>query len=55
MDVHAENRGRPHQKVRLPVAPVMGRSFLTAGDPGTRVVGRRFNRSLVHTGVWRGF
>ena len=27
MDVRAENRGRPHQKVRFPAAPVMGRNF----------------------------
>ena len=24
MDVRAENRGRPHQKVRFPAAPVVG-------------------------------
>ena len=27
MDVHAENRGRPHQKVRFPAAAVVGRNF----------------------------
>ena len=27
MDVRAENRGRPHQKVRFPAAPVVGRNF----------------------------
>ena len=37
MDVHAENRGRPHQKVRFPAAPVVGRNFLTPGHPGVRV------------------
>ena len=37
MDVHAENRGRPRQKVRFPAAPVMGRNFLTPGHPGVRV------------------
>ena len=37
MDVRAENRGRPHQKVRFPVAPVVGRNFLTQGHPGVRV------------------
>ena len=37
MDVRAENRGRPHQKVRFPVAPVVGRNFLTPGHPGVRV------------------
>ena len=31
MDVRAENRGRPHQKVRFPAAPVVGRNFLTLG------------------------
>ena len=34
MDVRAENRGRPHQKVRLSAVPVMGRNFLTQGRPG---------------------
>ena len=34
MDVRAENRGRPHQKVRLPAAPVVGRNFLTQGRKG---------------------
>ena len=37
MDVRAENRGRPRQKVRFPAAPVMGRNFLTPGHPGVRV------------------
>ena len=37
MDVRAENRGRPHQKVRFPTAPVVGRNFLTLGHPGVRV------------------
>ena len=37
MDVRAENRGRPHQKVRFPVAPVVGRNFLTPGHSGVRV------------------
>ena len=37
MDVRAENRGRPRQKVRFPAAPVVGRSFLTPGHPGVRV------------------
>ena len=37
MDVRAENRGRPHQKVRFFAAPVMGRNFLTQGRPGVRV------------------
>ena len=37
MDVRAENRGRPHQKVRFPAAPVVGRNFLTPGRPGVRV------------------
>ena len=37
MDVRAKNRGRPHQKVRLSAAPVMGRDFLTQGRPGVRV------------------
>ena len=37
MDVRAKNRGRPHQKVRFSVAPVMGRNFLTQGRPGVRV------------------
>ena len=31
MDVHAENRGRPHPKVRFFAAPVMGRIYF---DPG---------------------
>ena len=37
MDVRTDNRGRPHQKVCFPVAPVVGRNFLTAGHSGTRV------------------
>ena len=37
MDVRTENRGRPHQKVRLPAAPVVGRNFLTPGHLGVRV------------------
>ena len=37
MDVRAENRGRPHQKVRFPAAPVVGEKFLTPGHPGVRV------------------
>ena len=37
MDVRAENRGRPHQKVRFSAAPVTGRNFLTQGRPGVRV------------------
>ena len=36
MDVRAENRGRPHQKVRFPAAPVVGRNFLTPGHRGIR-------------------
>ena len=37
MDVRAENRGRPQQKVRFSAAPVTGRNFLTQGRPGVRV------------------
>ena len=37
MDVRAENHGRPHQKVRFPAAPLVGRNFLTPGHPGVRV------------------
>ena len=37
MDVRAENRGRPHQKVRFSAALVMGRNFLTQGRLGVRV------------------
>ena len=37
MEVRAENRGRPHQKVRFSAAPVVGRNFLTPGHPGVRV------------------
>ena len=37
MDVRAENRGRPHQKVCFSAAPVMGRNSLTPGHPGVRV------------------
>ena len=37
MDVRAENRRRPHQKVRFPAAPVVGRNFLTPEHPGVRV------------------
>ena len=37
VDVRAENRGRPHQKVRFPAAPVVGRNFLTPGHSGVRV------------------
>ena len=43
MDVRAENRGRPHQKVCFPAAPVMGRNFLTPGHPGVRVRNVRGN------------
>ena len=36
MDVPAENRGRPHQKVRFPTALVMGETFdpLASGCKG---------------------
>ena len=34
MDVHAANRGRPHQ---FPAALLVGRNFLTPGHPGVRV------------------
>ena len=37
MDRRAENRGRPHQKVRFSAAPVKGRNFLTPGYPSVRV------------------
>ena len=37
MDVRTENRGRPHQEVRFPAAPVVWRNFLTPGHPGVRV------------------
>ena len=37
IDVRAENRGRPHQKVRFSAAPVVGRNFLTPGYPAVRV------------------
>ena len=37
MDVRAENRGRPDQKVRFPATPVVGRNFLTPGRSGVRV------------------
>ena len=37
MDVRAENRGRPHQKVHFSAAPVMGRNFLTQGRLRVRV------------------
>ena len=37
MDVRAENRGRPRQKVGFPAAPVVGRKFLTPRHPGARV------------------
>ena len=37
MDVRAENRGRPHAKMRFPAAPVVGRNFLTPGHSGVRV------------------
>ena len=37
MDVRAENRRRPPPKVGFPAAPVMGRNFLTPGNPGVRV------------------
>ena len=37
MDVRAENRGRPHEKVRFPAAPVVGRNCLTPGHSGVRV------------------
>ena len=43
MDVHAENRGRLHQKVRFPQAPVVWRNFLTPGHPGVRVRNVRGN------------
>ena len=37
MDVRTENRGRAHQKVRFPAAPMVARNFLTPGHPGVRV------------------
>ena len=37
MDVRTENRGRPHQKVCFPAAPVVGRDFLTPEHSGVRV------------------
>ena len=37
MDVRAENRERPHQKVVFSAVSVMGRNFLTKGHPGVRV------------------
>ena len=37
MDVRTENRGRPHQKLFFPAAPVVGRNFLSPGHPGVRV------------------
>ena len=37
MDARTENRGRPHQKVGFPAAPLMGRNFLTPGHPSVRV------------------
>ena len=37
MDVRAETRGRPHQKVHVPAARVMGRNSLTPGHPSMRV------------------
>ena len=36
MDVRAENCERPHQKVRFPAAPVVGRNFWTPGHSGVR-------------------
>ena len=43
MDVRAENRGRPHQKMPVPAAPVLGRNLLTPGHPGARVRNVRGN------------
>ena len=43
MDVRAENRGRPHQKVGFPAAPVRCRNFLTPRHPGVRVGNVRSN------------
>ena len=37
MDVCAENRGCPHQKVRFSAAQMMGRNFLIQGHPGVKV------------------
>ena len=37
MDIRAESRGRPQQKMCFSAAPVMGRNFLTPGYPGVRV------------------
>ena len=37
MDVRAENRGRPRQKVHFSAALVMGRNFFNPGHPGIRV------------------
>ena len=45
MDVHTWNHGRLHQKVRVPVAPVVGRNLLTTGHLGTRVMNVREIRS----------
>ena len=37
MDLHTENRGRPHQKERFPAAPVMGRrNFLPPPEIRTK-------------------
>ena len=36
MDVRAENRGRPHQEVRFPAAPVVGRNFFDSWASGRK-------------------
>ena len=36
MDVRAKNHGRPHQKVRFPAAPVVGRNFLPPWPSGRK-------------------
>ena len=36
MDVRAENRGRPHQKVRFPAAPGGGEKLFDTGASGRK-------------------
>ena len=50
MDVRAEDRGRPHQKVCFPVALWWGENFLTPGHPSVRVENFRRKSGLKSLG-----
>ena len=55
MDVRAENRGRPHQKLRFPAAPAEGRNVLTpAGNPDQKVYVYAVFSSLIQIAIKSG-